>query len=296
MSKLNWIYSFLLVVDENSFAAEDKKQGISTAAISRHISLLEASLKTKLLTRSTRRLTLTEIGSQYYQSCKKVLLELEAAETAIDSSQLEAMGLLRVVSNRYFAMKFILPHLPEFMSQHSKLQVNIELAERFPDFTQENIDLIFGVSIEGSAELVRKKVATTRYVLCASPAYLAQYGMPQKPSDLSQHHYITHSMRQPNNIIQFKNNKEVQVNPILWLNDSLAMCECAKRGLGIIKLHEYIVKDALRDKTLIEILSYFQEPTLPVYLYFQQNKYLQPKVRRFIDFYTTELKIDRNDK
>ncbi|KGP62953.1 LysR family transcriptional regulator [Legionella norrlandica] len=286
MSKLDRIAAFITVVEEHSFAAAARKYGVSTAAVSRQVARLEEDLKVVLLRRSTRQLSLTEIGAQYYQQCKKVFMELQEAETAIASSQKEAIGILNVTSNRYFAMKYLLPYLPEFMDLNPKLQIKIELAERFPDLAQEGIDLLFGVSMEGPSELVRKRVSTTRYVLCASPNYLAKYGIPQTPSELCKHRYITHSMRKPDNLLTFRGGNEIYVEPTLWLNDSRAMCECAILGMGIIKLHEYIVAEALQDGRLIEILHEFQEPKLSVYLYYQAARYLQPKIRRFIDFFT----------
>jgi DNA-binding transcriptional LysR family regulator len=285
MSKLEWITAFIAVVEENGFAAAARKKGISTAAISRQVNRLESKLKVELLQRTTRKITLTEVGAQYYQHCKKVLGELEEAETAIAGSRREATGTLSVTSSRYFAVKYLLPQLPQFMKLNPKLKIKFELAERFPDLAAEGVDILFGVSMEGSAELVRKRVATTQYVLCASPAYLKKYGTPKIPADLSQHRYINHSMRKENGVM-FKGGKEVYIEPVLSLNDSRAMRECAIQGIGVVKLHDYIVADALQEGRLIEILRGFNEPQLPVYLYYQQSRYLLPKIMRFIYFYT----------
>lgn len=290
MSKLERINAFISVVEQNGFAAAARKEGVSTAAISRLVARLESDLKVELLQRTTRQITLTEIGAEYYQHSKKALAGLVEAEEAITNSRDEPTGLLSVMSNRYFAMKYLIPELPEFMALNPKLQVKIELAERFPNLTEENIDLIFGVSMEGPSGLIRRQITTTRYVLCASSDYLEQYGTPETPVDLSKHRYITHSMRQPNNMIVFKANKEIYIEPILWLDDSRAMCECALQGMGIVRLHDYIVADALAEGSLVEILTEFSEKKQPVYLYFQQSRYLQPKIRRFIDFYTSRNK------
>ncbi|HHL3492882.1 TPA: LysR family transcriptional regulator [Legionella pneumophila] len=286
MSKFDRITYFIAVVEEHGFAAAARKFGVSTAAVSRQIARLEVELKAELLVRTTRKLSVTDIGARYYQQCKKALLELNEADVAIANSQNEAVGILNVTSSRYFAMRFLLPYLPEFMDFNPKLQIKIELAERFPDLAQESVDVLFGVSMEGPAELVRKRVSTTRYVLCASPDYLAKNGIPKIPSDLVKHRYITHSMRNPDNLVTFKGNEQIYVEPVLWLNDSRALCECAMLGMGIIKLHEYIVAEALQDGRLIEILPEFQEPHLSVYLYYQASRYLQPKIRKFIDFFT----------
>ncbi|HAT1820316.1 TPA: LysR family transcriptional regulator [Legionella pneumophila] len=286
MSKFDRITYFIAVVEEHGFAAAARKFGVSTAAVSRQIARLEAELKAELLVRTTRKLSLTDIGARYYQQCKKALLELNEADIAIANSQNEAVGILNVTSSRYFAMRFLLPYLPEFMDLNPKLQIKIELAERFPDLAQESVDVLFGVSMEGPPELVRKRVSTTRYVLCASPDYLANNGIPKIPSDLAKHRYITHSMRNPDNLVTFKGDEQIYVEPVLWLNDSRALCECALLGMGIIKLHEYIVAEALQDGRLIEVLPEFQESSLSVYLYYQASRYLQPKIRRFIDFFT----------
>jgi DNA-binding transcriptional LysR family regulator len=291
MSKWERITAFIDVVEENGFAAAAKKQGISTAAISRKISQLEADLKVTLLSRTTRQLSLTESGKLYYQGCKKSVGTLDDIETDLMASQQEVMGMLRLTSNRYFATRYLIPHLPVFMAQHPKLKVSLELAERFPDFVQEDIDLVFGVSMEGPLDLVRKRVAVTRYVLCASPGYLKQYGTPETPADLIKHRYLTHSMRSPNNRLIFKGNKELYLEPILWLNDSQALLECALLGMGIIALHEYVVDDALQSGQLVELLRAYQEPRVPVFLYYRQQRYLQPKIRQFIDFYDQTIQV-----
>jgi DNA-binding transcriptional LysR family regulator len=285
MSKLERISTFISVVEENGFAAAARKQGVSTAAVSRQVSRLEADLKAELLQRTTRQLSLTAIGANYYQQCKQALVGIDEAEKAIAGSLDEPTGELRVTSNRYSAMQYLIPHLPQFMALYPRLQVHLELAERFPDLAKENVDLLFGVSIEGPEELVRRQVATTRYVLCASPAYLEKHGFPKTPAELNKHFYITHSMRKPDNSVVFKGGKTVYVKPHLWLNDSGAMYECAIQGMGIVYLHNYIVADALKAGLLVEVLTEFSEGVQPIYLYYRQSKYLQPKIRRFIDFY-----------
>lgn len=286
MSKLERIATFISVVDENGFAAAARKKGVSTAAVSRQITALESELDTQLLQRTTRQLALTEMGDEYYQQCKKTLTELDDVEVALLQNKTEATGVLYVMANRYFAITHILPKLPEFMRLNPKLRISFQLAESFPNLEKDGIDILFGVSVEGSDELVRRRVTTTRYVLCASPIYLKKQGTPKTPTDLTKHTYITHSIRKPDNIIQFKNNKTIHVNPVLWLNDSYAMRECAMQGMGIVNLHDYMVADALSDARLIEVLREYQEPEKYVYLYYRKSRHLQPKIRRFIDFYT----------
>ena len=244
MTHFSQIAAFIAVVEQNSFAGAARQQGVSTAAVSRQVARLEAELHAQLLHRTTRRVTLTEIGAQYYQQCKKALGELAEAEKTISASRSVATGTLSITSSRYFALQYLLPRLPGFMAQNPALEVKIELAERFPDLERENIDLIFGMSMPESLDLVRKRVATTRYVLCASPGYLKKRKTPKVPEDLIQHRYIAHSMRQPDNVVTFKNNREIMVKPVLRINDSQALRECAVQGMGIVQLHDYMALDA----------------------------------------------------
>lgn len=286
MSKLDRIATFLSIIEANGFAAAARKKGVSTAAISRQIAMLEKELGTQLLRRTTRQVSLTEIGKEYYAQCKKALAELQAAEMVINEGKNEALGKLIIMANHYFATTYLLPKLSEFMLLNPRLQIDIKLAEQFPNLEKEGIDILYGVSIEGSPELVRRRIATTRYVLCGSPDYLQQYGHPKKPNDLIKHRYITHSIRKPSNIVSFKDGKEIHIDPVLYLNDSYAMLECAIRGMGLVNLHDYMVTESINTGKLIEVLRDYQEPQKYVYLYYQQNRYLQPKIRRFIDFYT----------
>ena len=286
MSKLEQIQTFIAIVDCGSLAAAGRRLHLSTPAISRKLTALELSVGAQLLIRSTRSIALTDTGKAYYQGCKSAVRELEAAEEAIVQSRREATGVLHVLCNRYFAMKYVLPKMGEFLAKHSKLRVHFDLAERFPDMEKEGIDIIFGMSLEGPPEMIRKRLSTTRYILCASKEYLSRFGIPEKPADLINHRYIAHSMRQPSNAIAFKGDKLVYLEPCLWLNDSFAMRDCALRHLGIVNLHDYVVNDAIHSGELIEILKPYQEDQKYIYLYYQQTRYLLPKIRYFIDYFS----------
>ncbi len=285
MSTLAQIQTFISVVEEQSFAAAGKKQGVSTAAISRQISQLESYLKTQLLHRSTRSVTLTEMGLRYYQQVKKTIIELDEAELAMINSEKEATGILHINTSRYFALEYILPRLPEFLRQNPKLKIKLEFAEKLSDIARESIDIVLGSSLSHGSEIKRRRVGSTYFVLCASKDYLKEYGTPKVPEDLKQHRYITHSGRNPDNVISFENHPPIYLDPILWVNESHVLCECAIEGLGIAKLHYYIAAKALQEGQLVEVLSAFREAEQPIYLYYQASRYLQPKIRRFIDFF-----------
>lgn len=285
MNRLEYINAFIHVVEESSFVGAAKRLSISTAAISRQISALEKYLGVQLLKRTTRRVNLTDMGIEYYELCKTTLMHLFEAEQSITCHQKEAVGKLRLNATRFLALSIILPKLPKFLAENPKLQVNLEIAERFPDLMKEGIDILFGVSMEGPNDLVRRRIMTTRYVLCAAPQYLKKYGIPKSPHDLHKHIYITHSMRKPIDVIQFKDGNEIYLESSLQINDIAAMRECALQGMGIAKLQEYEIKELLEKGKLIEVLKEYGTDSYPVYLYYQQCKYIPAKIRRFIDFY-----------
>lgn len=285
MSKLDQITAFIDVVEENGFAAAARKQGISTPAISRQINHLETTLGTQLLFRTTRQISLTEIGSKYYHHCKKMLAELTQAEEEILGSQKEALGVLNLTCSPYYAYRSIIPRLPEFQAQNPKLRIKLEIAERIANFNEEDVDILYGISAEAAPELIRKRIATTRYVVCAAPSYLKKFGTPISPNDLFKHKYITHSIRKPFDMLKFKNHEEIYLEPAFSINDTTAMRDCAVLGMGIIKVHDCVIEEELRDGRLVELLVDYQAPSFSVYLYYQQNRFLQPKIRRFIDFY-----------
>lgn len=292
MSQLEQIDTFVKVIENNSFAQAAKLLGISPAAVSKQINALEKRLSVQLLTRTTRKLALTNVGENYYQQCRRVLSELHDADALVSHVQKEPMGELRVAATSYFGSRYIVPYIAEFMALYPKVILHLELAERFPDLTRENIDILVGISMEGPPELVRRKIGSGYYILCATPAYLKKYGTPKKPTDLLQHRYIEHEIRYPSGIINFKGGQSIQVEPILFLNNSKEMQACALQDIGIVKLHQYAVKDVLKEKKLIEILPECRDSPKNVYLFYQHSRYVQPKIRHFIDFLINKMEMD----
>ncbi len=285
MSQFKQLEAFVSVIEQGGFAAAGTKLHLTSAAISKQVKALEESLAAELIKRDTRNFALTEIGTQYFEKAKVILAQLKEANLMISQTQVEPTGTLKIVSHRHFAEHIILPKLPLFLKNYPKLTLKLELAERFPDLNREEIDLLLGVSLE-MTDFIQKKIGETRYIFCASPAYLQEFGTPKKPEDLKSHHYLTHSMREKPQFVEFKNHSDVFVEPHLWLNDSNALRECAVQGLGIVKLHDYFVKEDIAAGRLIEVYPNQTEPKQALYLYYRKGRYLEPKTKAFIDFYS----------
>ncbi len=148
---------------------------------------------------------------------------------------------------------------------------------------------MFGMSAQVASNSIQK-ITTTRYVFCASPAYLARFGTPEKAIELQKHRYLTHSMRQPNNSWIFASGETVYLEPSIYLNDAAALCDCACRGMGIAALHHYQVAKALERGELVELLPAYTMPVIPIYLFYHPARFIQPKVRVWIETMSATLK------
>ncbi len=260
MRKLEHLETFIKVVEANSLALAAKRLGLSAAAISKQISALENDLKMSLLSRTTRRLELTELGRVYYEHCKGVMKKIDDLDGVMSSLQQEPSGELTVLSSRCFADHCIVPHLQEFFAKYPKITLDLIIISRASDLSREDIDLFFGITHAVPPEATQQEIAKGHFSLCASPSYLRQYGIPKTPQDLSHHHFITYSVRQSCHRLSFNNGNEIYLNPLLRVSDTKMMISCALQGLGFIKLHQLESEKHLSEGTLVELLTEFREP------------------------------------
>jgi len=276
--------TFVTVIQENSFNQAAAKLDTSAAEISRRISALEAELKVKLINRTTRKLTLTRLGEIYYEDCKKIIEEVNLANQKILSQQLEPSGVLSV---HYIDSEDIFPILSTFTCQYPKVTLRLHKAERLPDFGKHPIDITIGLSEDAPIpeNCVRKKINKTRYVLCCSPAYLEQSKPIKKPLDLSSHRYISHSGRQQDDTVFFKNEIAIHIPPFIYMNDSEEMVKAALLHIGLIWVHEYRVHEQLKNKQLVEVLPAYAKPAINRYIVYPYDRYLERKIRVFLDFF-----------
>lgn len=284
MPEISQIKTFVLTSELGNLAAVARKLGISPAAVSKQLTRLEEELGLQLLNRSTRRIELTEVGINYCHQCQRILEEVEVASTLISQVKAVPSGILKVVSGRHFATAYVVPHMKEFLLQYPKIELNLELAERIPDLNLEAIDVMIGMSISATGNVIQKRIATTSYLFCASPNYLKQFGVPQRPVDLKNHRYITHSMRKPDNELHFLNKEVITITPYIHVNDTQTMLNFALDGLGIVKLHHYVVKEHVERGTLQALLIPYTHSEIPIYVAYPQRRYISSKVRCFIDF------------
>jgi DNA-binding transcriptional LysR family regulator len=286
--RLNGMRVFAHVVEAKSFSAAADKLGMSKSLASRHVSALERSLSVKLLNRSTRKLSLTEAGALLYEHSARIVQEAELAEQRLTRTQSEPAGLVRVTAVPAFAVRHVLPVLPEFYRKYPKIQVKLFCSNRAVDLMDEGFDLGIRVSVNPASNLVARKLAINRSVLCASPAYLKRRGTPRRIEDLRQHECVLFPVLAPKGVWTLQRDRRkysVQVAGVLETDEMDAVRAAVTAGLGIGILPAYMVGDALQQRHLIPLLRQFQVvPESAVYLVYLPNRTLSSRVRALIDF------------
>ena len=286
--RLNGMRVFAQVVEAKSFSAAADKLGMSKSLASRHVSALERSLSVKLLNRSTRKLSLTEAGALFYEHCARIVQEAELAEQRLTRTQSEPAGLVKVTAVPAFAVRHVLPALAEFYQKYPKIQVKLSCSNRALDLGDEGFDLGIRVSFDPAPNLVARKLAVNRSVLCASPAYLKRHGTPRRIEDLRKHECVLFPALAPKGVWTLRRDRRkysVPVAGVLETDEMDVVRAAVAAGLGIGILPLYMVGDALRQGQLVPLLREFQVvPESAIYLVYLPNRTLSSRVRVLIDF------------
>ncbi len=281
---------FVDVVESGGITAAAQKRALSKAAISKQITILEEECGAQLLNRSTRTVQLTSVGQEVFQEAQRLYGSMKEVEAILKGHKRTPQGNLRVFAGRHYGESYIVPRIGEWLKRYPAVTLDLELGERIPNLDKEELDIVIGLSISGSPTSIQKRIGTTRYVLCASPGYLKAFGKPKKIADLSQHRYLSHSMRQPNYSVMV-GNREVVLKPFIYVNDVQALKQLALQDLGIAWLHEYAVHSELIDGRLISLLTEFTaKADISLYVYYKETKFVTSKVRAFIDFFSQPLR------
>jgi len=282
--------SFITVAEQGSFTRAAAILKISKTVLSQKIKALETATGVTLLARTTRKVALTEEGQLLYTQCLRLQQELTATKNLMNGWHDQPHGLLTVSCNPYISEHILLPLITRYRQHYPQVTVEVLIEERMPDMTQENVDVILGVNWPAPDTIVRRQMGATRYVLCANPEYLAQYGTPQTLDDMRHHLYIHHTGRQRD--LPIMGLRDNQRSPTLTIelssNDARFMRACALAGQGIVELHEYMVRDALDAGHLVEVLPHVLEAEQPLYVYYRKDRFVQPKIRQFITMLMTQ--------
>lgn len=280
------IETFIALAECGSFTAAAKHLNITKSAVSQSIQLLENRLGVNLFIRTTRQVSLTEEAELFLVQCLRLREELMATKSFADQLVGRPSGTLRISSNQFFAKAYLIKIIKQYIQQYPKVNVEINIEERMPNMLKEKVDIVFGVNWQPPDEVVAKKIGTTRYIICASPDYVKREGVPKKVNELSEYTYIPHSARREQIVGLKRGDISFTRQSRLKTNDADLLCEFALAGFGIVALHEYVVKDLIKQKKLVELFKSEMTPAIALYAYYQKNRIVQPKVSAFIKLIT----------
>ncbi|MBX9588063.1 MAG: LysR family transcriptional regulator [Hyphomonadaceae bacterium] len=293
MDRLEAMAVLLAAVDSGSLSAASRQLGLPLTTVSRKVLDLEAHLKTRLLIRSSRRVTVTDAGRAYVAACRRILEEVGEAERAATGEYCTPKGDLFVTAPIVFGRLHVLPIVADFLRAYPDINVRMMLADRVVNMTEEHIDVALRIGELPDSSLVATKVGSIRRIVCASPAYLASRGSPKNPSDLSAHDCITfEGLMSPREWI-FRVGKVVTpiaIRSRLVVNTAESAIDAAIAGLGLTRVLSYQVADARRAGTLAVVLERFEPMPWPVSLVHPGQGLLPLKTRAFIDFAAQRLR------
>lgn len=288
MDRLTEMEAFATVVDQGGFTDAAKKMGISKSAVSKHISALEARLGARLLNRTTRRVSPTEIGLAYYDRARRVLTDAGEADALVTSMQSAPSGMLRISVATDFGVNHLSPVLGQFLQEFPDITVNMVLNNRYVELISEGFDMAIRVGeLEDSTLRARKLTETSRRMI-ASPRYFEQYGRPEKIDDLNDHKLLHYSNQANNAVwkITAPSGEKRQVRTAGWLtvNDGQSLLNACVSGLGIAYLPSFLYADAMKNGLVQEAIPSLPVDVQGIYAVYPPGRFTQPKVRAFIDF------------
>lgn len=286
MDPLDGIAAFARVVDSGSFSAAAHRLGVSKSAVSAHVQRLERRLGIRLLNRTTRRLSVTEAGAAYYRHCARILAEAEAAEQAASALQREPRGTLRISAPVSFGWMHVAPAVPGFLQRYPDLAVDIALSPAHVNLVDEGLDLAIRIGVLEDSPLVVRKLAPSRLVFCAAPAYLEKRGIPRKPTELAGHNCLCTGLLPWGDEWRLAGKRgevRVAVAGSFRSNSAEMLRAAALDGIGIAVLPTWAVSEPLRAGALRPVLEAWEPPASTVYAVYPGNRLMSVKVRAFVD-------------
>ncbi|PSF13595.1 LysR family transcriptional regulator [Marinobacter fuscus] len=287
MDRIEAMRAFVTVVSEGTFTRAADRLKISPQLISKYVSQLEKHLGVRLLNRTTRRIHLTEAGTHYHQRAQQVLNDIDDMENQLGNLQTEAQGLLRISAPVSFAIRHLALLLCEFQKKHPAVGIDLQLNDRKVDILEEGFDIALRIGHLKSSSLIAKRLASVRLVLCASPAYLEQYGTPQRPEDLREHRYLRYSYMNTDSSHSLEKwllDRSREHTRGISSNNGDVLIEAASAGAGIALQPTFIAGPAIKEGKLKIILPEYEPEPMALYAVYAHRQLLASKVRSFIDF------------
>lgn len=292
MDDLKRMVVFSHVVQSGSFTGAAKRLGIAKSAVSKHVSLLEQNIGARLLNRSTRKLSLTDIGESYFQNCVRLMEVMDDAKQCTDALQNEPQGNLKISCPASFGIDHVAPLLNRFLHDYPRLNAELLLDDNVVDMTEQGIDIAIRVGWLPDSSLRARKLKDAGRLLCASPEYIEQAGMVKTPEGLVQHEWIIFTrLPTPHHYVFTRNDKntEIKVKGRLKTNNASVVRRLLLDGAGIAVLSEFLVNEDLEAGRLVHLLPDYHLAAAGIYAVYQNRRLQQTKIRKFIDFLAENL-------
>ncbi len=287
---LNDLYYFAQVVDHRGFAPASRALGVPKSKLSRRVALLEEGLGVRLIQRSTRRFSVTEVGDTYYRHCKAMLVEAEAAQQAIDETRAEPQGIVRITCPVALLQTRVAAMLADFLSLNPRIEMHLEATNRQVDVIAEGVDIAIRARtppLEDSG-LVMRVLAQRRWCLVASPSLCEQYRRPADPTELAGLPSLDMGPPRRDHVWQLEGPggavAAIPHSPRLVTDDMVALRTAAVAGLGIVQLPVMLMGDEVRRGELVKVLPQWSSKGGVIHAVFPTRRGLLPSVRRLIDF------------
>lgn len=299
MDKLSSMQMFVRVAEAGSFSAVAEQLQLARSVVTRQIAALEKQLGVKLITRSTRRLSLTTVGAAYLEKCRVILNLVDAAEAGIAEDKADLRGVIRLGLPLTFGLQVLGPALLDFAEQHPHVELVLDLSDERSNLIEEGLDLSIRVTSSLQPSDVVRQLGACRLMTLAAPKYIAQHGVPQHPSELRHHECLIYaSDPTPASWIYAKENREhrVPVRGHIIANNGVLLAEACVRGMGVARQPDFIAAPFIEQGLLQEVLKDFEIAPLGVYAVLPGNRYVSHRVRVLIESLATSLAIDASSK
>ena len=286
MDRLTSLTAFVRVVDSGGFSAAGRRLEMSTTMVSNHVRALEERLGARLLNRTTRKVSLTEVGKVYYDRATQILADIEQADDIAGALQSTPRGTLRIYTGTHI-VPFVAPVVDEFLNRYPDVKVDLNMGERLIDVIDEGFDVAIRLTPPPDSSLIVRSLATWRHVLCCSPSYLEAHGRLQQLSELTERNCVRHALYPFGDEWHFVDRKDlpakVRVSGNLISNSAETLRRAALEGIGVALMAGFMIQDDLEVGRLVRLLPEYRPVELTMNAVYPHRHHLSAKVRTFID-------------
>ena len=293
MDKLDAMQTFVRVAEAGSFTAVADQLQVARSVVTRQIAALEKHLGTKLMTRSTRSLTITAAGAAYLEKCRVILNLVDVAESTLAEEKAVPRGRIRLALPLSFGLQRLMPHLLAFAQAQAHIELLLNFSDQRANLIEEGIDLAIRITADLQPGDITRKLGQCRLLTTAAPAYLAQHGQPSHPTQLQHHECLVYSMASNTATWPYQVDAQVQqfaVRGRLTANNGLALMQATAQGMGISLQPDFLAEPFLARQEVVEILGDFESPPLGIYAVLPSNRYIPHRVGVLMEYLAQALK------